>query len=117
MSRHATGYRMDSIFNRDSALLQHVGELTHRVLRLRSRESVTGHEYDFVCVSELGRDVVQTDFAHRSLLLVAGSGCGCASEGTKQNIRERAIHRAAHQHRKYESGKPVECARDDQHFV
>src|SRR6185369_15459281 len=109
---------MNSIFHSDPALLEHVCELAHCVLRLRGGESVTWHEYDFVCVSELCGDVVETDFAHRSLLLAAARRCcRCASERAEQNVRHRSIHRAAHQYREYKSGKTVERAGDDQHLV
>src|SRR6185295_5548716 len=109
--------RMNSVFDGDAALLEHVCKLAHGVLCLRSCESVTRYEYDFVCVSELCRDVVESDFAHRSFLLATGCGCRCASKRAEQNVRHRAIHRTAHQDREYESGKPVERARDDEHFV
>src|SRR5690349_11820987 len=108
---------MDSVFDGDAAFLEHVCKLAYYVLRLRRRESIAGHEHDFVRVSELRGDAVETDFTHRSLMVSAGDGCRCASERTEQNIRHRAIHRATHQDRQDESGKTVERAGNDEHFV
>src|SRR6185436_20856293 len=102
---------MNSIFNCDTAFFEHVGEFAHGVLRLSSGETVTGHEDNFVRVCELCGDVVETNFAHRSLLLAFGYGRRGASECTKQDVGHRAIHRAAHQYRKYETREAVEGAR------
>src|SRR6185503_12050073 len=101
---------MDAVLHRDAAFLEYVGELAHRMLRLRCRQTVTGHEHDFVRVSELRRDVFETDFTHRSLLLTGGLGRCRTAKRAKQNVRHRTIHRAAHQYRKYESGEAVERA-------
>src|SRR6185369_14582823 len=109
---------MDSVFDSDAALLEYVCELAHCVLRLRGRESITRHEHDLVCAGEVCGDVVKADFAHRSLLLAApGYRCRYASERAEQNVRHRSIHRAAQEDREYESGKTVERAGDDQHFI
>src|ERR1044072_3327044 len=99
---------MDPIFNSDATLLEHVCELAHCVLCLRGRESVARHEDDLVCVSELRGDVVETDFAHRPVLLAARGCCCCASERAEQNVRHRSIHRATHQYREYEPGKTID---------
>src|SRR5919205_32550 len=104
---------MNSVLNSDATLLEHVCKLAYCVLRLRRRKPVTRHEHDFVSVGELCGDVVETNFAHRSVLLAARCGCGCASERAEQHVRHRSIHRAAHQDREYEPGKTVERAGDD----
>src|SRR6185295_3297787 len=103
VSGHPACYRMDSIFDGYAALLEHVCEFAHCVLRLRGGEPVTRHEHDFVGIGELGSDVVQTDFAHRAFLLATGGGSGRASESAEQNVCHRTVHRAAHQDRKYET--------------
>src|SRR6185503_6413809 len=99
---------MNSVFDCDAALLEHVSKFAHDVLSLCCREAVTGHEHDFVCVSELSGDVVESDLAHRSVLLATRRGRRCTSESAKQDVGHRTIHRPAHQYRKYESGKTIE---------
>src|SRR5262249_49912092 len=90
VSGHAARNGMNSVFDCDSAFLQYVCELTHCVLRLRCSQTITRHEHNLVCISELRRDVFQSDFAHRPLLLAGGCGCRSASESTEQDVCHRA---------------------------
>src|SRR6185369_3827294 len=105
---HAPGNGMNSVFNCDAALLEHVGEFAHDVLRLCCCKTVTGYEDDFVRVSELSGDVIEPNLPHRSLQLASCCGRRHASESAEQDVGHRAVHRPAHQYRKYESGKTVE---------
>ena len=41
---HAAGDRMDGVFHLDAFLLQHVGHLAQRMLRLRDRHAVARHD-------------------------------------------------------------------------
>src|SRR5262245_14322523 len=105
---------MDAVLHCYPALLEHVGQFAHRMLGLGRRQTIAGHKDYFVCVSELDRNVVKTHFTHCALwYTTGGSGCG-AAEGAKQDVTHRAVHRPAHQDRKYEAGKAVECAGDYQ---
>ena len=69
MAGHASRNWMNSVFDSDAALLENIRQLTHSVLRLGCGQSITRHEDDFVRIGELGGDVLETDFAHRSLLV------------------------------------------------
>ena len=46
VARHAAGHRMDRVFDLDAFLLQMVGHLAQRVLRLRHRHAVARHDDD-----------------------------------------------------------------------
>ena len=61
--------------------------------------------------------IFKGDFAHRSLLIFGASRVGCAAEGPKQHIGDRAVHRFAHQDRKNKAREPIECAGDDENLV
>src|SRR4029079_7228532 len=118
MSRHATGNWMNTVFDGDAALLKNVSQLTHRVLRLCGCESIARHEDDFVCIRELSGNIVETDFAHRSLeFTTAYCRRSGTSECTKQHVRHRTIHCPAHKDGENETREAVECAGDNEHFV
>ena len=48
MARHAARDRMDRVLHLDAARLEQVGELAGRVLGLRDREPVAGHDHHLV---------------------------------------------------------------------
>ena len=61
------GDRVDRVVHLDAALLELVGQLADRVLRLRDRHAVAGHDDDPVGVGELDRHVGGVGGAHRLL--------------------------------------------------
>ena len=117
MPGHAARDRMNSVFHGDAAIFQNTGQFTHGVLCLGRGQAVARHKYDFVGVSQLHCDVIETYFAHHALLAFAYRSRRRAAESAEQNVRNRTIHRAAHENRKNESGESVERARDDQHVI
>ena len=54
---------MDGVRDVDTALLEQVGQLAHRVLGLGDGEAVAGHDDDLLGVGELDRRVVEADLA------------------------------------------------------
>src|ERR1041384_7590794 len=108
---------MNTVLHSNAALFEDICQFAHSMLRLRSCQAVTRNEHDFIRVSKLSRNVVHANLAHRSFMSPRTSNGRCTSESPKQDVRHRAIHRAAHQDRKYEPGETVERAGNDQDFV
>src|SRR5882672_10849624 len=48
MPGHAAGHGMNTVLNRDAALLQRVAKFAHHVLGLRRRHPVTGNEHHLI---------------------------------------------------------------------
>ena len=98
--RPATGWI--AYFTSTPALLEQRGQLAHRVLRLRDRQPIAGHDHH--------------RFARSASITAASSGCrsrahrpvhadarprACPrrrAERAEQDVRERAVHRPAHEH-------------------
>ena len=91
-------------------------ELAHGVLGLRRRHAVARDEDDLPRVGELRRDVLQRDLAHHAFLARLGRG-GRAAERAEQDVRDRAVHRLAHEDREDEARAAVQRARDDEDVV
>src|SRR6266404_10005103 len=109
---------MNAVFHRYAALLQHISQLAHGMLSLRRRKTITRHKYHLAGIGQLNRDVVDTHFAHAAVLITTWA-CrrGSTAESAEQNVSHRAIHRATHQDRQYETRKTIECTRDDQNVI
>ena len=60
---HAPGHRMDGVRDLDPTLLEQVGQLAHRVLRLRHGEAVARNDDHLLRVGELDGRVVEADLA------------------------------------------------------
>jgi len=84
------------------------------MLRLRHRHAVTGHDDDALRIREQQGDFVglnrldRADNSRRSRLRAAAG-----TERTKQNIRDRPVHRLAHEQREQRSGGTDQRARDN----
>ena len=64
---HAARHRVDRVVHAHAALLELVGQLAHRVLRLGHRHAVPGRHHDLRGVGELDRHVGRVGGAHRLL--------------------------------------------------
>ena len=71
---HAAGDRMDRVFDLDALLLQHVGHFAQRVLGLRHRHAVAGHDDDLGGVLHHEGGVVGRALLDRPRLLAGRPG-------------------------------------------
>ena len=107
---------MNAIFYRDAALFQSVREVAHCVLRLRGCQAEARHYDNLAGVGKPHRSILQRDLAHLS------RGIGTRrmvhrAETAKQHIRDRAVHRLAHQNRENEARETIQCTGNDQDVV
>ena len=116
---HAAGDRVDRVLDLDAFLLELVGQLADRVLRLRDRHPVAGDDDHFVGVGEHRGDVVGADGAHVLLPWPpAPPAVGLhRAERAEQHVGDRAVHRFAHQHGEQRARRADQRAGDDQHVV
>ena len=120
MSGHPPCHRVDRVADLDPARLEQIGQLPHVVLGLRYGHAVTGNEDDLVRVGEHHRDVVGGGRANGAAVCV---GCGRRgartdlAEGAEEHVRNRPVHRPAHQDRQQRSRGAHEHAAHDQHVV
>ena len=115
--RPATGWI--AYFHVDAALHEQVGEVAHRVLRLRDRHAVAGHDDQRADVGEQHGRVLARDLAHRARGggAPAGGGRGGGAEASEQHVAERAVHRLAHELREQRARGADQRAGDDERVV
>ena len=90
---------MNAVLHSDAALLQCISQTFHGMLSLRGRHAIAWDEDYLVCIGKLDRNIVEIDFTHDALLTIADrSRSGSRSKRAEQDVRDRTIHRAAHQH-------------------
>ena len=112
--RPATGWIAN--LHVDAALGQLIVELAHLVLRLRHRHAVAGHDDDAIGVGQELGDVLRRRalgglrFARRGRRLHL-------AERAEQHVRERPVHRPAHDDRQDQARRAVERAGDDEQLV
>ena len=113
----AAGDGMDGVRDVDAPLLQQVGELAHLVLRLRDGEPVARDDTTrcaYASITATSSAVVaRTDAPSTPPPSPAGPGDDLA-EGAEEHVRDRAVHRLAHQHRQQGSRGADERAAHDQ---
>ena len=68
MARHPARDRVDRVFHLHALLLQHVGHLAQRVLRLRHRHAVAGDDDDLLRLFEHEGGIVGAALLVRALL-------------------------------------------------
>ena len=118
VARHAPRDRMDGVLHLTAALLDQLGQLAHRVLRLRHRHAVARDDDHALRVRELHGGVLRRDGPHGERR--AGRHCACrgaAAERAEEHVRERAVHRLRHRHGEQEARRAVQRAADDQDAV
>ena len=64
VTRHAAGHRVDAEAHVDALLAQRLGDLVHRVLRLRHRHAVARHDDDVLGLAQQFRGLDRTDRRH-----------------------------------------------------
>ena len=101
--RPATG--MDGELHLAAALLDQLGQLAHLVLRLGHGHAVAGHDDHVLRVGELDRGVLDRDAVAPSCPPVglAAPAAGAPPKAPNSTLRERAVHRLAHQDREQEA--------------
>ena len=117
MAGHAAGDRVDCVLDVDTALLELVGELADRVLRLRDRQAVARDDDHPVRVGEHHRHVLGGGRAHRPAVggrTLRSGGRLQLAERAEEDVRHRAAHRAGHHQRQQGARRPDEHAADDQ---
>ena len=116
MARHPAGDGVDGVLHFDALALQEVRHLADLVLRLRHGEPVAGDDDDFLRVAHQDRRVVGRRLADgQAFLDIAGTGAGravAAAEAAEEDVRERAVHRVAHDPREDEPARADERAAD-----
>ena len=90
---HAAGDRVDAVDDVDAPGLEHLGQLADRVLRLRDREAVAGHDDDLRGVVEQDRDVVRLHRLDRPVGDRGGARGRPALERAEHDAADRAAHR------------------------
>ena len=118
MARHAARHRVDRITDVDTLLLEHLGHLRQRVLRLRDRHAVARHDDHAVCLLHDEGGVLGRTLAHCSIAQVFHSGRrGLSAEPAENDADERPVHSAAHDVAQDRARRADERARDDQQRV
>ena len=112
--RPATGWI--AYFDVDALGLEQLRELAHLVLRLRDGEAVARDDDDALRVREHHGDVVGRGRANgRAVGARRGRRPGRdLAERAEEDVRDRAVHRAAHLHRQQRSGRADEHPAHDQ---
>ena len=112
--RPATGWI--AYFDVDAALLEHVGELAHVVLRLRDGHPVAGHDDDLARERELDGDVLRRRRAHRAAVVGARLADSRLHlpERAEEDVGDRAVHRLRHEQREQRARRADEHPGDDQ---
>ena len=107
---------MNRELHRDAALLQLIVELTDFVLRLRDRHAVAGNDHDQARLLEhLGGALDRLRLV--DFLLAGRLSVLHLTEGTEQHVRERSVHRVAHDDGEDETARPVERTGGDEQLV
>src|SRR5258705_2444778 len=94
---HATRDRVDRVLHLDAFLLQQIAHFAQRVLGLRHRHAVAGHDDDLGGVLHDEGGVVGRAELGRLLLAAGATGRGgLAAEAAEDDRDEGTVHRAAH---------------------
>ena len=101
----------------DAALAEGVVEFADLVLRLGDGHAVSGNDDDFVGSRENCRRFFGRGAAHGTRFLRACSRRLHLSEGSEQNVGERAVHGLRHVHRENEARRAVERSRHDEQLA
>ena len=117
---HAPRDGVNRVLHLHAPSLEQVGELAHGVLGLGDGEPVAGDDHDLAGVREHDGEVVGRDLADS--VPVRDRRRGSASrrhrpEGAEEDVRERAVHRSAHQDREQRAGGADERPADDERVV
>ncbi len=98
MARHSPCDWVDGVFDLDALLLEHLGHLAQRVLRLRHRHAVARDDDDLLGLLEHEGGVRGAALLVGALLArLAAARCRVAGAETARDHREEAaVHRPAH---------------------
>src|SRR5438128_1150486 len=101
MSGHPARHRVDRVTHGDALRLEEVGELADVVLRLRHRESISGHDDDVLRVAQKDRRVFRADRADGAAIVAGGcrgpAAGGRGPERAEEDVPERTIHGLRHE--------------------
>jgi hypothetical protein len=116
---HPAGDRVDAVEDVDPLVLQQLRQRADVVLCLRDGQPVAGHEDDLPRVAEHDREVLGGRRAHAATVLgCRATGAGLhRPERAEEDVAERPVHGAAHQHRQQRARGADERARHDQDVV
>ncbi len=118
MPRHPPGDRVDRVLDVDAALLEQLGQLADRVLRLGDGQAVARHDDDVLRVGQLDRDIVRADGPHGATGPCHGTGrVVAAAEPADHDVQDGPVHRVGHELGQDRARGADEGARDDQDRV